>query len=199
MYKKQAIFVVLIVMLLLTSLVYAEDIIEDIYIKQEKNEGDVYLRYKGKEYLLWQYKQLPLESYFSLQYWSPDEARIPEALMLYVNWRDKVVKEFKRTEYAADFIIHDVDGAKGYDLILFWKAGAHSTNAEVWLQDNNEFIKVFEKFTDKNVDFRLMDGIPALAFKKRYPMDVLTPHFPDSDYDFYEWDGKTFVLGSKRE
>lgn len=133
--------------------------------------------------------------YFSLQYWPPPKLEeIPEGLMLVIDENNKEIKEFEGTEYHPDFTLYDIDDDKHRDLILFWNCGAHSTCVEVWQRNDKDFRKIFEKFNDKNVYFRITDGIPTLAFKKDYPMSVANHNFPDSDFEFYKWDGKTFVL-----
>ena len=163
-----------------------------IYFKN--SSGNLCLSYKNKEYVIEQYDTDWAEwKYFSLQYWPPPETReIPEGLPIAVDEDNKVIREFKNIEYYPDFILYDINDDKSLDLILFWNCGAHSREVEVWLKKKDGFVKVFEKFNDKNVYFTIRNSIPTLAFKKEYPMSVFNDNFPDSDFEFYKWDGKTF-------
>lgn len=183
--------IALLFSLLSGTITFAQDSPE-IYFK--KSSGKLYLMYKGKEYVVKQYDTDWAErKYFSLQYWSsPETGRLPEGLLLVMDRDNNVVKEFRNTEYYPDFILYDVNGDRTLDLILLWNCGAHSREVEVWLKKKEGFVKVFEKFDDKNVYFTIRDGIPTLAFKKEYPMSVFNDNFPDSDFEFYKWDGETF-------
>lgn len=53
-------------------------------------------------------------------------------------------------------------------------------------------LKFLRNLTTKNVYCTIRDGIPTLAFKKEYPMSVFNDSFPNSDFEFYKWDGETF-------
>lgn len=163
-----------------------------IYFKN--SSGDLCLSYKNKEYIVKQYDTDWSDwKYFSLQYWPPLETgEIPEGLLIVVDKDNKVIREFKNTEYYPDFILYDINNDRSMDLVLLWNCGAHSKEVEVWLKKENDFVKVFEKFNDKNVYFSIRNGIPTLAFKKEYPVSVFNHNFPDSDFEFYKWDGKTF-------
>jgi hypothetical protein len=194
---KSLLFVILI--LFINSISSFAGDIEDIYFKEtpEYKWGQIFIKYKGKEFIVKQYELDWSDlGYFSLQYWSKDRKseEWPQGLLLVLDKDNKVIREFEGPEYGADFILYDIDDDKHRDLILFWDTGAHSTVVEVWQRNDKDFKKVFEKFNDKNVYFRTTDGVPTLAFKKEYPMNVANHNFPDSDFEFYKWNGKTFTL-----
>lgn len=187
MNKKQLIVVWIIgVLTMSVSSAYSQDIY--------KKGGELYLDYKGKIYKVYQYNEGWKFKFYSLQYWSEDEYKIPEGLVLVIDKNGKVLKEIRCTEYRPDIVLYDINGDAKQDLILFWNCGAHSLTVQVWMNKDKDFEKVFEKFNDKNVFFTIKNGIPALAFKKEYPMSCINDNFPDADYDFYLWDGKTFKI-----
>lgn len=167
---------------------------QDIY----KKGGEVYLDYKGKTYEVSQYTEgWGVFRFYSLQYWPKDKDKVPEGLLLILNKDGRVIKEIANTEYRPDIMLYDINADLRQDLILFWYMGAHSKEVQVWInKDNEDFQKVFEKFNDKNIFFTIKNGIPALAFKKEYPMSATNDNFPDADYDFYQWNGKEFKNGS---
>lgn len=191
------IFLGLIIFCSLIDFVFAGDI-ESIYFKGESPAEltQLSLKYKGKEYAIQQYQRDWNDwGIFSLQYWPPEGKGEPEGLVLVVDAGNKIVKELTSAEYHPDIVLYSLDNNHEQDLILFWRVGAHSTTVEVWKTNHKqrELKKAFEEFTDKNVFFRTVDGVPALAFKREYPINVVADNFPDSDFDFYKWNSKTFV------
>lgn len=186
--KKLIVAWVMIALVTFTSYAYSQDIY--------KKGGEVYLDYKGKTYEVSQYAEgWDVFRFYSLQYWSKDKDEMPEGLVLILNKDGRVIKEIENAEYCPDIELYDINADLRLDLILFWYKGMHSKEVQVWInKDNKDFQKVFEQFNDKNVSFSIRDGIPTLAFKKEYPMSATNDNFPDSDYDFYKWDGKTFKI-----
>ena len=193
MNKKQLIITLFVVSTLFTSPAGAQDV--------SKKAGELYLDYKGKQYVVMQYDEgWGVFRFYSLQYWpSIEKNELPEALVLILDKNGKVVKEIPGADvYSAYMVLYDINADLMQDLVLFWRAGAHSTYVEVWMnKDYKDFKKVFEEFNDKNIFFTIRDGIPTIASKKEYPMSATNDNFPDSDYDFYKWNGKTFALKAK--
>lgn len=174
--------------------VYAYPIIERIFL-QRSSPGDIYLRYKGAKYLLRQYRSSALVGYYSLQPSGNDGEKTLAPAMLYINWGDGAVKEFvgNNADNAPEFTVQDINGDGRDDLILFWQSKEHLTRVEVWLKNMNDFTNVFAKSTINGADFRVMNGVPTLAFKK----ELLTDGGGlDTNYDYYMWDGKTFSENS---
>ena len=173
-------------------------ILQDSYSQEVfRKGGQLYVNYKGKQYELKQYvDSIDVFKYYSLQYRPLKGQDLPEefGLVLIMDREGKVIKEITNTEYCPEIITYYLDNNKGFqDLILLWNAGAHSQTVEVWKNNKNkDFVKVFEQFSDKNIRFLVKDGVPALAFKKEYPMSALNDNFSDKAWDFYKWNGKTF-------
>ena len=191
MNKNQLLPSLLIILFTLISPIHAQEI--------SKKNGDLYLDYKDKKYTIYQYnKGWDVFQFYSFEYWPTKIIEeIPEGMVLIIDNNSRVIKEIRNTngEYSADMILYDINSDSMQDLILFWNAGAHSKYVEVWInKGNKDFEKVFEEFNDKNIFFTIRNGIPTIAHKKDYPMSATNDNFPDSDYKFYQWSGKTFVL-----
>jgi hypothetical protein len=171
--------------------------IPDIVSELSRQKGELSVIYKGKEYTVEQYRDDLDFKYFSLQHWQrPNDSELPHALVLIFDNKGKLIKEIPSPDtYYAEMLVSDIDGDSLEDLILFWAAGMHSKYVEVWMRgDNASFKKVFELFNDKNIFFTTRNGVPAIASKKEYPMSASNNNFPDKDFEYYLWDGKTFVL-----
>jgi len=165
---------------------------QEVYIEDK----DIYVRHNGRRYIVYRYEvDVGYDmKYYVLQYWpKKDSGEMPEGLVLVFDKDNNLIKEFRNTEYYPEVIFYDIDNDIKKELILFWHCGAHSTVVEVWKRKDDDFEKLFEKFTDKSVQFKIMDGVPTLAFKKEYPMSTTNCNFPDKDFNFYKWDGETFT------
>ena len=184
---------ILVLVVLMMSIAVQLSYAQEVFVK----DGTLRLKYKGNEYEVKQYiDSWDVFKYYSLQYHSPNDD-IPSAVVLVMDRDGKVVKEITNdAEHAPGIIPYYLDNDNGFqDLILIWEQGAHSQTAEVWLnKKNKDFVKVFEQFSDKNIGFLVKDGVPTLQFKKEYPISAINNNFPDKDWDFYQWNGKTFKL-----
>ena len=156
-----------------------------------EKDSELHLKYKGKVYIVMQYVQgWDVFRFYSLWFHSPNGDGA--GLVLITDWHGKIIKEITDDEYPPDIVTYDINGDACQDFILFWHRGVHSILVQAWInQDNKDFQKVFEDFNDKNIRFLVKDGDPTLAFKRESPAST-NDNFPDKDWKFLKWNGKTF-------
>lgn len=193
--KRKYLAGIVMVLSFLSTISYAETVHSLGTLKVFSKDGGIYVNYKDKQYELKQYVESDdAFKYYSLQH--IDGTMSDKGLVLIVNSDGNVVKEIanKDIEYCPKIIIYNLNNNDALqDLILFWPSPMSNQTVEVWKNKNNEdFVKVFEKFNTQNVRFLVKDGVPTLAFEKAWSGDGLNDNSPDKNWFFYKWDGKTF-------
>ena len=152
--KKKIKLIFTVIIILIVSEAHAQTI--------SQKDGELCLNYKGKTYVVHQYKSGEDDyNYYSLQ-WNPGKSdEIPRGLVLITDRNNKVITELTRddAEYCPEFILYDIDGDEYQDLILFWHTGTHSTFAEAWINSKKEYIKVFEVFNANGNSLGILDVV----------------------------------------